>query len=122
VRCGNKGPSGSLIHLGLTPTRWHHGDAVMICAATWQIIYSYVLVPKSLPRSYVKFLDRMAGFDSWLVPVARVSPPLILRLSVLLRLDTIAYWHHILSYPLPIVPANPGFLWLLDDTVVVNRR
>jgi hypothetical protein len=94
----------------------------MICAATWQIIYSYVLVPKSLPRSYVKFLDRMAGFDSWLVPVARVCPPLFLRLSVLLRLHTIAYWQQILSYPLPIVPANLGFLWLLDDTARVKRR
>jgi hypothetical protein len=45
----------------------------MICAATGQIIYSYVLVPSSLPQQYVRFLDRMAGFDSWLVPVARVS-------------------------------------------------
>ena len=72
MRCGNKAPQGSALRALLAPTRWADGDAAMMCAATWQIIYSYVMLPQTLPRSYVRFLDRMAGFDSWLVPVARV--------------------------------------------------
>jgi hypothetical protein len=47
----------------------------MMCMATWQIVMSYLLMPRTLPRSYIRFLDRMAGFDSWIVPVARVCVP-----------------------------------------------
>lgn len=82
VRCGNKAPASSALRRALAPTRWEDGDAVMMCIATWQIIYSYVLLPQTLPRGYVRFLNRMAGFDSWLVPVARVRIRLLVRLLV----------------------------------------
>jgi hypothetical protein len=72
VRTGNKAPAGSLLRRALALTRWRHGDSAMMCASTWQILYSYLMMPSTLPRGYIKFLDRMAGFDSWLIPVARV--------------------------------------------------
>ena len=76
VRCGNKAPPGGALHAALAPTRWRHGDVAMMCAATWQILFAYIMVPQSLPGSYIRFLDRMAGFQSWLVPVVRVRAPL----------------------------------------------
>jgi hypothetical protein len=79
IRCGNKAPEDTWLHKALVATRWKHGDSAMMCAATWQILFSYLMMPTTLPKGYIKFLDRMAGFDSWLIPVARVRLTLLTR-------------------------------------------
>lgn len=71
VRCGNEPDAPAAVRAALSPTRWRHGDAVLMCAASWQIIYAYVMMPATLPPSYIRFLNKMAGFDSWLVPVVK---------------------------------------------------
>jgi hypothetical protein len=72
VRVGNKPSASAAVKKMLAPSRWRHGDTALMCASAWQIIYCYVMMPQTLPPSFIRFLDKMAGFDQWLVPVARV--------------------------------------------------
>jgi hypothetical protein len=68
VRCGNRpAPAGC----GVTP-RWEHGDVALMCAASWQILYAYVMVPRTLPPGYIHFLDRMSGVPRWTIPALKV--------------------------------------------------
>lgn len=72
VRVGNKPTAPSMIHKALSLTRWQHGDTALMCIACWQILNCYLLTPSTLPPSFIRFLDKMAGFDRWFIPLARV--------------------------------------------------
>lgn len=45
----------------LTPTRFAYGDVVLMCLATAQLGYSWVILPSTLPGSYIKFLNTHGG-------------------------------------------------------------
>lgn len=50
VRTGNKPESTHpLLHALLAPTRMAHGDTALMCLATSQIIYSFIVMPSTLP-------------------------------------------------------------------------
>ena len=56
----------------LAPTRWKHGDTALMCLATSQIGYSWILRPSTLPPSYVHFLNRHGGRELWHYAAVRV--------------------------------------------------
>lgn len=61
IRCGNLPTAHPLKRKLLAPTRWRHGDVALMCLSTSQICYSWIALPQTLPRSYVRFLDRHGG-------------------------------------------------------------
>jgi hypothetical protein len=89
VRIGNKPSAPRLIHKALTLTRWQHGDTALMCIACWQILNCYLLNPKTLPPSFIRFLDKMAGFAPWFIPLARVRSTLLQILA-----DLVLVQHH----------------------------
>ncbi len=56
----------------LAPTRWKHGDTALMCLATSQIGYSWIMRPSTLPPSYVHFLNRHGGREMWHYEAVRV--------------------------------------------------
>ena len=42
----------------LAPTRWRHGDTLLMCLSTSQIGYSWIMAPNTLPPAYINFLNR----------------------------------------------------------------
>ncbi|GMH39395.1 hypothetical protein BSKO_07293 [Bryopsis sp. KO-2023] len=60
IRCGNKPSSRAWLRALLAPTRFEHGDTLMMCLASYQILYSFIVMPHTMPKSYVHFLQRHA--------------------------------------------------------------
>ena len=58
----------------LAPTRWRHGDTALMCVATSQIGYSWIMRPSTLPSSYVRFLNRHGGAPLSSYKAVRVCP------------------------------------------------
>ncbi|KAG1660912.1 hypothetical protein FOA52_007952 [Chlamydomonas sp. UWO 241] len=54
-----------LLRALLAPTRMQHGDTIMMCAAASQIVYSFLMMPSTLPRSYVRFISKQSGKEPW---------------------------------------------------------
>jgi len=62
----------SAAHAALAPTRWAHGEAVLMCLAASQILYSFAMLPDTLPPAYVHFIVR-AGARAPLACSRRVT-------------------------------------------------
>eukprot|EP00878_Enallax_costatus_P025529 GHUV01027316.1.p1 GENE.GHUV01027316.1~~GHUV01027316.1.p1 ORF type:complete len:501 (+),score=122.52 GHUV01027316.1:63-1565(+) len=45
----------------LAPTRFAHGDTALMCAACSQIIYAFIMMPQTLPASYVRFIRKQGA-------------------------------------------------------------
>lgn len=60
----NAKPSLGWLHTLLAPTRAAHGDVALMCVAIAQILYSFLLRPETLPRSYIHFLGKHAGQEA----------------------------------------------------------
>ena len=60
-----------LVRRLLTPTRWEHGDTLLMCLAASQITYSWIIKPHTLPAAFVRFLNRHGGHDLWFYDAAR---------------------------------------------------
>lgn len=73
IRCGNKVTTQEWLHTLLAPTRMTHGDTLLMCLASSQIIYSFVVIPKTMPRSYVNFINRHALKPRYVWTALRVS-------------------------------------------------
>lgn len=73
IRCGNKPDAPPAIRKALAPTRWTHGDTALMCLATSQITYSWIMMPHTLPKSYVKFLNKHGGRQQWHYDAAKVG-------------------------------------------------
>lgn len=74
IRCGNKPDAPPTVRKVLAPTRWKHGDTALMCLATSQITYSWIMMPHTLPKSYVKFLNKHGGRQQWHYDAAKVVP------------------------------------------------
>ncbi len=74
VRCGNKHDSPPLVRKLLAPSRWQHGDTALMCAATSQLGYSWIILPQTLPPSYVHFLNHHGGKKLHHYAATRVRP------------------------------------------------
>lgn len=74
VRCGNvplphlneynKGKTmdrRALVRKLLSPTRFAHGDVALMCLATAQLGYSWIILPTTLPGAYIKFWNKHGG-------------------------------------------------------------
>ena len=45
----------------LSPLRYKHGDVVLMCAASAQLLFAWLYAPHTLPKSYIKFLNKQGG-------------------------------------------------------------
>ena len=66
VRCGNLAPArsgfkGWLRRVTQKVTRWKHGDVALMCLSTMQLGYSWIILPSTLPKSYIRFLNTHGG-------------------------------------------------------------
>lgn len=52
VRCGNRPAAAPWKRRLLAPTRWRHGDVALMCLATPQLAYSWMILPSTLPANY----------------------------------------------------------------------
>ena len=76
IRCGNKETTNPVIHSCLAPTRWKHGDTILMCASLSQLGYSWILKPTTLPHAYVTFLNHHGGKPLYTYRALRVWPSL----------------------------------------------
>ena len=49
-----------------------HGDTALMCLSASQIIYSFIMMPSSLPPSYVRFLNKHAAKELWVWRAVKV--------------------------------------------------
>jgi len=49
-----------------------HGDTVLMCLSASQIIYSFIMMPSTLPSSYVRFLNKAAAKEPWVWKAVQV--------------------------------------------------
>lgn len=61
------------LHAVLAPTRFRHGDTALMCAACSQIIYAFIMMPQTLPTSYVRFIRKQGAKDLYVWQGIRVS-------------------------------------------------
>lgn len=61
IRCGNLPTAQPWKRRLLAPTRWKHGDVALVCLSTAQIGYSWIVLPETLPPSFVAFLNKHGG-------------------------------------------------------------
>ena len=71
VRCGNLPTASPWKRRLLTPTRWHHGDVFLMCLSTCQFGYSWIVMPSTLPPSYVRFLNKHGGKEMYVLEAIR---------------------------------------------------
>jgi hypothetical protein len=73
VRTGNKPGAHPAVRRLLAPTRHPHGDTLLMCAAGSQILYSFLMMPQTLPPSYVRFIQKALGKDQQLIDAFQVG-------------------------------------------------
>ena len=61
VRLGNRPSSPEALRRLLWISRWRHADTLCMCAASSQVLYSWIMMPHTLPASYVNFLNKHGG-------------------------------------------------------------
>ena len=61
VRLGNRPTSPKALRSLLWISRWKHADTLCMCIASSQVLYSWIMMPHTLPASYVKFLNKHGG-------------------------------------------------------------
>ena len=89
VRCGNLPGAPTWRRRLLAPTRVPQGDVALMCLAVAQLGYSWMVTPQTLPRSYVRFLNKHGGKPEYMYAAVREmirlqrqgqgSPPRTLR-------------------------------------------
>lgn len=76
IRTGNKQQVRQRrrwLYAVLAPTRFAHGDTALMCAACSQIIYGFIMMPQTLPASYVRFIRKQGAKDLYVWQGIRVS-------------------------------------------------
>ena len=71
VRCGNLPTAAPWKRRILAPTRWKHGDTFLMCLSTCQFGYSWIVMPSTLPASYVRFLNKHGGKEMYVLDAIR---------------------------------------------------
>ncbi|KAF6263624.1 hypothetical protein COO60DRAFT_378802 [Scenedesmus sp. NREL 46B-D3] len=64
VRTGNKPRAAArypALHAALAPSRLAHGDTLLMCCAASQIVYAFLMMPQTLPSSYVRFIRKQGA-------------------------------------------------------------
>ena len=73
IRCGNKKDASPIVRRMLALSRWKHGDTALMCIATSQLGYSWMLMPETLPTAYTNFLNYHGGKNMYHYQAVRVS-------------------------------------------------
>ena len=55
----------------LAPTRYAHGDVALMCLATAQLGYSWIILPSTLPGAYIKFWNKHGGKSKYVMDSIR---------------------------------------------------
>lgn len=71
VRCGNLPGAPEWRRRLLAPTRVPHGDVMLMCLAITQLGYSWMVTPQTLPKSYVRFLNKHGGKPDYMYGAVR---------------------------------------------------
>ncbi len=83
IRCGNvplvKGKNEDNLQVYrrawvrrlLSPTRYAHGDVALMCLATAQLGYSWIILPSTLPGAYIKFWNKHGGKSKYVMDSIR---------------------------------------------------
>jgi hypothetical protein len=85
VRTGNKPGAHPAVRALLAPSRHPHGDTLLMCLASSQILYSFLMMPQTLPTSYVRFIQKALGKPEHVVQAFRVSGVTLLYVHMLYR-------------------------------------
>ena len=72
IRCGNHLPRRHVLFSLLWPTRMQHGDVMLMCLSGSQILYSYIMMPHTMPKSYRHFLARHTGREAYVWKTVKV--------------------------------------------------
>ncbi|GAB4820265.1 hypothetical protein N2152v2_007311 [Parachlorella kessleri] len=144
-RCGNLPGAHPHLRPLLAPTRFEHGDVVLMCLSTVQIAYSWMIKPQTFPPSYQRFLDKQGGKPPFAYAGMRELASLSAAAPGPHRLDALkgtphqdfcssipcSFWHpghtcatHIPSYwPMAYLRALPVYLPVyLIPALFVHRR
>jgi hypothetical protein len=84
IRTGNKPRAAArhpLLHAALAPTRLAHGDTLLMCGAASQIVYAFIMMPQTLPPSYVRFIRKQGAKELYVWRGIRVRLQAILAPS-----------------------------------------
>ena len=54
------------------PLPRRHGDTALMCLSASQIIYSFIMMPSTLPPSYIRFLNKQAAKEPWVWKAVQV--------------------------------------------------
>lgn len=74
LRTANKpGAASPMVRSLLAPTRMQHGDTALMCLSASQIVYSLVMMPSTLPKSYVRFLTRHVNKENYVFQALQVG-------------------------------------------------
>lgn len=71
VRCGNLPSADAWKRRLLAPTRFRHGDVVLMCICSGQLLWSWIVMPSALAPSFVRFLNKHCGKDVAYVAAVR---------------------------------------------------
>jgi hypothetical protein len=77
IRTGNKPRAAArhpVLHAALAPTRLAHGDTLLMCCAASQIVYAFIMMPQTLPPSYVRFIRKQGAKELYVWRGIRVRP------------------------------------------------
>eukprot|EP00882_Tetradesmus_deserticola_P024366 GHRQ01026627.1.p1 GENE.GHRQ01026627.1~~GHRQ01026627.1.p1 ORF type:complete len:260 (+),score=103.65 GHRQ01026627.1:38-817(+) len=80
IRTGNKPRTAArypVLHAALAPTRLAHGDTLLMCCAASQIVYAFIMMPQTLPSSYVRFIRKQGAKELYVwrgIRVCRQDP------------------------------------------------
>ena len=72
VRCGNHLDRRHVLYSLLWPTRMRHGDVMLMCLSGSQILYSFIMMPHTMPKSYRHFIDRNTGREAYVWQTVKV--------------------------------------------------
>ena len=63
--------TSKLLRTVSAPLEVRHADVLVMCLSCTQILYAWLLEPKTLPRTYSKFLDKHCGKPEWMIQAFR---------------------------------------------------
>ncbi|CAM6126178.1 unnamed protein product [Calypogeia fissa] len=88
ARCGIKSKRWGSICWPLT---WKHGDTFLMCLSSSQILYAWIMYPKSLPSSYISFLNKHGGKDTSIIHAVKA---LALKKGLPEKLSAVTQHYH----------------------------
>jgi hypothetical protein len=106
IRTGNKPRAAArhpLLHAALAPTRLAHGDTLLMCVAASQIVYAFIMMPQTLPPSYVRFIRKQGAKELYVWRGVRVRLQATMELLACMMARYVMR-HRLLAYTSHVCP------------------